>query len=156
MSDSNIGARKRNENIRNNVWILNGIILLFHINLGRFVEAMFTSPCFFPSHLTWWLLFNRTGTLNSSLVNSKASMPTESLYRDLFFELASVWQKDRHFSTIAGSIFLSDKGHITKVNVRNQHSDYKSWSKSTALLPVQRVNCNLVWVKNILISFEFL
>ena len=90
------------------------VLSFFHIKKKK-------SPCFFSSHLTWWLLFNRTETLKSSFVNWKVPMPTESLNRFFFF--ASIWQKARHFSTKAGSIFLSDKGHITKVNVRNQHFD---------------------------------
>ena len=49
-----------------------------------------------------------------------ASMPTESLNKN-FFLLASVRQKAIPFLTKADSI--SDKGHITKVNVRNQYSE---------------------------------
>ena len=133
------------------------ILRFFHRNLVRFVSIIFIYPCFFSSHLTWRLFFNRTGTFKQLLVKLESIHAHRKLEQFFFFFLlASVWQKAIHFLTKDGLSFSQTKvtspKSMSETNIINKK---KSWSKSAALLPVQRINCNLVWVKNRLKSYKF-
>ena len=94
------------------------ILSFFHRKLVRFVNTIFIYPCFFSFDLETFV--TRTGTFEQLLVKSD-SIHAHSKLEHFCFELGSVCKKARHFSNKAGSIFLSDKGHITKVNDRNQY-----------------------------------
>jgi len=74
--------------------------------------------------LTWRLFVNRTGTFDHLLVKLESIHAHRKLEQN-FFDLASVWQKARHFSNKAGFIFLSSKvtspKSMSETNILNKN-----------------------------------